>query len=349
MGQRVMLMFSTIHNFSKTNMSRVLFVITNLSAEKNLGDRLIHGILVDMLAPYGELTILFDPSCNDSRVSTWTFHIRLLKSALLRSTVQTHTYLVLPPGQGLRKSWTTVPKMLVWFSYLGLLKVAGIRVLRFGFGIPSSGTISRLCERLIAPLCQIYSVRDQDSLQRAWDWGIHNATWFPDLSWLSPEPKAANSRPFDERHTVVLCFRGSREGNAQDRTLASALQDCLGVLLAEAQSVGYSDFILVHHDDRDLRMTKTLADRYGSAFRLRVEEKTLQLDDISRIYGEAAIVLSNRLHALLLGLQWGSVGVAIVDPSAQPKIRDQFRELGMADLIVDIAESTVETSVIGAH
>jgi hypothetical protein len=112
-------MLFIIHNFSKPNMSRVLFVMKNLSAEANLGDCLINDILVDMLAPYGDLTILSDSSCNDFRVSTWTFHMRLLKSALLRSTVQTHAYLVLPPGQGLRKSWSTVPKMLVWYVYIG--------------------------------------------------------------------------------------------------------------------------------------------------------------------------------------------------------------------------------------
>lgn len=345
-GSRLMVRGSTISESAKTDMPRILFVMTNSAMETNLGDHLIHDTLLNLLAPYGELATLCDPSSNDSRAPIWTFHTRLLKSALLRSTKHTHVYLVLPPGQGLRKSWSTAPKVVVWLTYLGLLKVAGIHILRLGFGIPSSGAISRFCERLIAPLCQIYSVRDQDGLQRAKDWGIRHAVWFPDLSWLSPEAKADSFRPFAERHAVVLCFRGSREGNAPDRTLAAALQDRLGVLLAEAESVGYNNFILVHHDAQDRNMTKALADRYGSAFCMRVEENALQIDDISRIYGEAAIVLSNRLHALLLGLQWGGIGVAVVDAPGQPKIHDQFRELGMVDLIVDIAGPTVETGVI---
>ena len=66
----------------------------------------------------------------------------------------------------------------------------------------------------------------------------------------------------------------------------------------------------------------------------------------SPVYGRAALVISNRLHSLLLGLQWGAVPLAVIHASEPEKVRNQFLDLNLAEHIVDLAAPNLGQGIV---
>jgi polysaccharide pyruvyl transferase WcaK-like protein len=54
-------------------------------------------------------------------------------------------------------------------------------------------------------------------------------------------------------------------------------------------------------------------------------------------YGTSALVVSNRLHALLFGWACGAVPLAVVDGGHDAKIAGVFRQVGLEDLLLPVS------------
>jgi hypothetical protein len=132
-------------------------------------------------------------------------------------------------------------------------------------------------------------------------------------------------------------------GNPQ---LIAPIIRTLGRLLNEAAALGLGEFVLVQHDRQDDAVTTEIERTYAGTYRMRREAGILRLADIPRIYGGAALVLSNRLHCLLVGLQSGAVGLALIRVSEERKIQNQFLDVGLGDHIVDLDAADPEVGAV---
>jgi hypothetical protein len=253
--------------------------------------------------------------------------------------------LVLPPGESMGKSLSAVPRVTVHLAYLALMRALGVRIVSLGRGFSSRSLVNRLHELGISELAHCYSLRDAATISAARALGIRKAVWFPDLSWLTSTPQPQDVL-FTYRSSVVLCFRADMDHVAADERLAASILEKLGGLLEEATALGLQDFVLVQHDRHDGPLTTQVEARYGERYHLRREPGLLSLADVPRIYGNAALVLSNRLHSLLLGLQWGAVGMALVRVSEERKIRNQLLDIELGDIIVDLDAPRLDRGLI---
>jgi polysaccharide pyruvyl transferase WcaK-like protein len=114
----------------------------------------------------------------------------------------------------------------------------------------------------------------------------------------------------------------------------------------EAGALGLKECVLVSHDHSDQQMVTAIRERSRPGHRLRCLPQILTRADIPEVYGRAALVLSNRLHALLLGLQYGAVALALVRASSQPKITGQLADIGLGDHIIDTETSSPPPGIV---
>lgn len=335
-------------------MRDLAFLLANRGGILNLGDRLLQDVLRSVLQNQGASPLVqYDPAGADQNGRAarcrdlLSIHLTLLTVALRRLLGgNTRATVFLPPGQSLAKTLASLPRVTAQLVYLSLLKILGIRIVCLGRDFSARSVVNRLQEIALSRLADYYALRDQAALRRAHGIGVRNAVWFPDLSWLSSIPRAPARLPFSERSSVVLCFRDPSEFPGTDERYTASLLATILRLMDETHALGLEDFVFVCHDAADRLMMTAVQGRCRRRYRLRCERGLLSPADIPRTYGSAALVLTNRLHALLLGLQWGAVGLAPIHATAQEKIQGQLLDLGLGDLVLEVDASPPSPGIV---
>lgn len=85
---------------------------------------------------------------------------------------------------------------------------------------------------------------------------------------------------------------------------------------------------------RDAAFGRALAEAAGVPVATPLAPTAMRRPAMERLYRESAIVLGNRLHALLIAAANGAMPVALLDPGER-EIRGIFEDAGWADLITD--------------
>lgn len=321
---------------------RTIFVLANSESIRelgNLGDRLLHHALMRTLAPFGTLVVQ-----GELRESV---HRKLVTTALSQGRRLGHSVtLVLPPGQGIRKPAKAAAVLAGKLAYLGALRRLGVRILRIGCGLSPQGMVGSLYEAALARNAELYGLRDEAAVRRARLMGIENAEWFPDFSWLVDLYDDRGDRSFERRAAVVVCLRGATEGVRPDEGLACALLDRVSEVVDQARDVGLRDVLIARHAECDGWITERVTRRLERSHRVRRERHPLAIHDIPRVYGSAALVVSNRLHSLLFGVQHGAAALALIRPESQVKVRDQFRDLGLDHCVADVDMPRVQRAAV---
>jgi polysaccharide pyruvyl transferase WcaK-like protein len=319
----------------------LIVLLSSPGGTSNSGDVLVQRIAEECVRSYGRLYVQSQPGDptygRGKRYREFlSLHFALLK-AVSRGWLDQNVRatLILPPGQSVTKSLADGPRVAGRIAYLGVLRLLGVRIVLLGRSFSSTNVINWLQEIGLSHVAHQYTLRDAASIRRARSMGIRNAMWFPDWSWLAPVRQSTDV--FGARSSVVLSFRADATCLQWDNGLASAILEKVGGFLDEAQDVGVKDVVLVQHASEDEAITSQIERKYHGMYRFRREPGVLSLAKIPRVYGEAALVFSNRLHSLLLGLQWGAVPVAIVVASEPEKLRDQLEDINLAEHIVDLA------------
>lgn len=303
----------------------VALLLPNSGGIANLGDLLLHEVLVQLLRVRG-VRILNEDVHVRAVVSS---HGSLVAAACARRLGKpVSATLVYPVGQGLGKSLSKLPSVLALLAYVALLKLLGVRVVVLSRGVMCRSFVNSVQEYGLSHLADYYSLRDRDSIASIGTTAAGRVAWFPDLSWLSG--LVAPSHPC--RASMVLCFRTYNARRSEH--LLEAIFRSLDRILMEATKAGITDVVLVQHHPDDTRITDAIESRYGVPYQLRRLPGVLSLADIPGIYGHSALVVSNRLHSLLIGLQLGAQALAVI-PSEDTKIRNQFRDLGLATHIME--------------
>jgi polysaccharide pyruvyl transferase WcaK-like protein len=316
----------------------------------NLGDVLLQQILAGCLRSYGRLSVQSDPNAGIYGRAKRYRELLLMQLAVLKAVSRRYFHqdvcatVILPPGQSLTKSLAAAPRVAQQLAYLSLLRVLGIRIVSLGRDFSSTTGINWLQELWLSHIAHEYTLRDTAALLRAHAMGIRKAAWFPDLSWLAPLPPSTAA--FAGRSSVVLSFRAGTDRLRWDDRLASEILERLDEFLDEACALGLKKVILIQHSSQDQAITMQIERKYQGRRHIQREPGLLSLTDIPHVYGSAALVISNRLHSLLLGLQWGGVPLAVIRASEPEKVRNQFLDLNLAEHIVDLAAPNLGQGIV---
>ena len=299
--------------------SRNLYVLRYNNRNDNLGDQIIFRVLVDALKQHATLVMhgQIPPFVEGVRPVGGEWRSRISRAATRArggSIVQ-----VLAPGallwhrpdrprQITRNTWRR--RLAGWLRG---------RTIAIGRSVVV-GADHSWCEHV-----DWIGVRDDTSLRALHEAGFTQATYFPDLAFLmeSQRPHA------DGRNTVAFSFRSripeDHRSCEYERTVGNAFNAIIGSLSASdrAHAVGF------HQVHEDAESVARLCEEHG----LRRIAPMLTLPSHQPFYREQHIVVSNRLHCLLLGACHGAVPVALTT-EGHSKVVSLFRTVGWDSLIV---------------
>ena len=326
-----------------------LILVNLYSDDENLGDVLINRLLVLELRKYGAVvfpTKSLSTAARDRlgleeaqvwRIPDRRFKLLLAALLLLRGLAGRKTFRFLQPGHFYRtepqsfRRITYLKRLLPTLLYHGL----GLRNCRVGLSV---GPLSELEERIevaLRPYFHCYSARERYSLSYLRNLGIPGVSFCPDMAWLlTPDPVGTRARPL-----AVISFRqsllGSEDGayEASDGYLryilaiARHLENALGLGIAVAYQV-----------ERDEAFSHAIS-RFLSGNGVRIVEcRRIESEGEARaLYQKASVVVSNRLHALLLGFSAGAAPLAVVSRE-HSKIIGVLEEAGLRHAIVPFDE-----------
>ncbi|MFQ8432853.1 polysaccharide pyruvyl transferase family protein [Amaricoccus sp. W119] len=166
------------------------------------------------------------------------------------------------------------------------------------------------------------SVRDSRSRLLLAGAGV-GAPLVPDLAFLLPttEPKAGPRR--------LALFMPRRRATIPVDKVAGIVAHSADVL----RSRGLEPAI-AWQSGQDASFCRALARAAGLPVATPSERTVGRLPAMEKLYRESAIVLSNRLHALLIAAANGALPVALLEPE-ETRVRGIFEDAGWADLVTD--------------
>jgi polysaccharide pyruvyl transferase WcaK-like protein len=158
------------------------------------------------------------------------------------------------------------------------------------------------------------SVRDSNSLSVLRNAGVE-AIQIPDLAFLlTPVWKASNW------NRVIVSFRAQTEG--ERIAIFKSLPEILSGLGAGR------DVVATAQVRRDVELNKEIAEHFGLPFKSVLDPDEGRLQRAEELYRGCQLVISNRLHVLLLAGAQGAYPVPVLMPHEQ-KVRGVMQDAGI--------------------
>jgi glycosyltransferase involved in cell wall biosynthesis len=291
------------HDSTKKADARDRVVYYSINAQwDNLGDIEIRNTALEWIRKSGSRTVAFVGAMPEGYIDTFDidlsvewernsvrYQVRLWKSILTR-----RASIVFAPGpQVFGPRWRSMVKSMVNFANVTGVRLSGGKVLAVGRSLRGRGALAARLESAIVDTFQMFVVRDTRSAE-VLGRNLLNA---PDLAFEHTGVVA------HRRDLAVISLRG-------DRAIDSV---ALGLVVQQLAAQGLTP-VLVTQVRRDDDQHKLLAETLGIRALLwdghsHVEQMRL----VRETYAQAQVVVSNRLHALIFGMQSNAVPVAVLD------------------------------------
>jgi hypothetical protein len=232
--------------------------------------------------------------------------------------------------------------------FVNITKLTCFHVLKFFFrvhflqiGISSEwpkNLIQLTLFRVHAALAGLVGYRDTRSLSIGIRLCSNNAVFFPDLSFVLP---------LQGHLSIESTHCASSPISKVGISLSSSCRD---------KEHSISSYVISNHASRSfIAVAQVLADiDYNCYFssRLSIEfvnlyvtAPAISLASIAAFYNSLDLVLSDRLHVLLLAASCGTPVVPLVSPDMNHKIRSLFEDLGFADILCSCSPTDTKDSV----
>lgn len=318
----------------------------------NTGDVLINKVLVNILKPYGhffiddtskpewflnELGIEEDERFNKINPDTELYkHIAKECLKNLFSFGKKNCYLVFPPGHTSRKGKNNYLYGMHGIRHtakLMFLKGLGCKMIRFGFSIGPFDDYNTRGERYRSYCFKYYAVRDTVSLKLAKDNNFNNPKLSPDLAWAY-RPKN-DVRFAVKKKSVILSFRSNAFGKNHEEGYTAPIIDKLVQILSHNSFAGHEIVIcyqVITDRDASIEIYDALKPLFPDT---KFIDHKLELDEAADLYMESSVVLSNRLHVLLLAIQAGTLAFPLISFQDNVKITSIYGDNDLNDFILD--------------
>lgn len=248
------------------------------------------------------------------RTSTWL-------ASLLRDVAIGRAMLVYAPGpQGLEDTTKALVRGLGNTLLSLLCSSAGKGVLVIGRAYRGEGPLAGAMARLVVRRSRLAALRDNVSSSIV---GADNATVYPDLGIL-PEPGQDVRTGTTSRRILALSIRSDRElpSNLIPELVDYADQNQLRIV-----------FVTQVRRDEECHLSLSSKVPGSEVVRWAGSHKE-QLQRVLEVYRSASVVVSNRLHGLLLGWSQGAQPVPLVD-AHDSKLLPTLASIGAALNVAD--------------
>lgn len=271
----------------------------------NLGDIEIRNAALDWIRGTGSNVIAYSGSMPAAYVAAFDVDERVrfvtgavhYQALLWSHLVRRRASIVFAPGpQAFKPTLKAMGKSLINLLNVTAVRASGGAVLAAGRSLRGRGRLARRIEVAVVALFQLYVVRDTRSAAVLGQ-DLVNA---PDLAFAHDFGPTASS---GTRTDVVISLRGDRPIDV----------DGLHAVVDVFKSAGLQP-VFVTQVKRDDDQHRSLAATFGvSAVLWEDNTHTDQLERARNAYANAGAVLSNRLHALIFGIQHGAAPIAVLD------------------------------------
>lgn len=294
-------------------MRRTTFV-SLVAQSENLGDLVIRKNAVEAACAGGKVIALtsgmpdsylraYDlPSGSQVVSSPLRFQFLLLVETLRRRA----DLLIAPGPVTLTRKLSRLLKAAVVLGDSALIVTFGGRVLSLGRSYRGSSAVAVLLEKTQKAISTVYFVRDEKSREVIGE----SVEVRPDMAFMAPQIGA-----HFVRDTIAVSVR---DVNSKTINHLRELRD-----LAHDRGMNMVFVTQVKHDEdihsrlaSELGVTHLAWGRKGHAEQLR---------EVMELYCRSAAVVSNRLHALIFGVQAGSAAIA-VEPERHPKLQSTLAD-----------------------
>jgi len=219
---------------------------------------------------------------------------------------------------------------------LRLLHLTGVKVCHVGVSYERIGDKHKSLLRKRSSLLYKHFVRDRESEEYARKIGLKVDGLMTDLAFGAVDEQAVPAEP---RLKYAVSFRGDQSKDQHTGVIefVKHLHDTVDAQIP---------FKFVCQVERDGSLLKNLAEELKG----RDTELVSVYHDIDvcfNAYSDCKIIISNRLHALLIGMIAGCAPLAAVHPCYNQKIVGIFRDLGLENRVLDISGELVAESTAG--
>ncbi len=297
----------------------------------NAGDALINRELLRLLRGYGSLEVA-SAGAPDSFLEEILVQpeevvchskLRLMAKLILRAASSwrsSRQYLVLTPGDppGGIASGDLVRAVL--FPLLWLLRV---RIIKVGASVSRMDDRRLRLESWLSRFMHFYGIRDDGSVGRADRFGFSNHEYCPDLAFnLHMKEGGAGGR------STLISLREDNLNPTEVEQLHGRVRDLVFEL---ADGSADADIGFISQVTRDDEPMKRLSHAWRGS-----EEYAFAINSISGLesaYSGARLVISNRLHVILLAASCGAMPVCVPTGNKNRKITDLLSSVGLGSLI----------------
>ncbi|MFC4700664.1 polysaccharide pyruvyl transferase family protein [Glaciecola siphonariae] len=323
------------------------FFVRIITSFNNEGDLLINRALLQFVSSYGKVII-------DRRSSPDEFLEELTKDiencelsdtfykTLIKNTLSRHkTFLLTIPGhffgEGIKKAFS----IFVSACFFYLLKIGGVKILKFGGCLGPFDWPVKVAERFRASAFTFYGIRDSISIANLNK--SSKVERFPDLAFVSDDIKKISENKQSERNgNLVISFREQTNAMFNAQGYTEKITDKLAKLIEQKQA-NKLVFCYQVPSDRDFNH-RLFCEFKERGYNCEFINKKLRLNEALKLYANSSFVLSNRLHILVPSLCFGTAHLGIIDKKQHHKILGIYRDLNIDSLLVDIDdEITPET------
>lgn len=326
-------------------MKNILFFYKTTADFNNTGEVLIYKVLLDNLREYGNVIVDDSPRIqplflnrigihNDeklSRYSTLSFVKYIFLTGAKNIFKRKPIYFVTGVGDHVVKGNKDVVKNMMSLIFILVLRICGIKMLRIGMSMAFAGSKEKFSERLLSSVISNYYVRDRISLKQCIDAGV-KAKLAPDLSW-GYKVEGINVSNSGKKQ-MIFSFRDYIRKNENDG-YKKRLYTTIGNVVRHISKDPYVEVLFTYQCDYDHGVMEEIK-HYCKLDNVTVIEELITLQNANQYYGESSVIITNRLHVLLLGYKYGALTIGLTDVRKHSKIAGIFKDEGIENHLIDI-------------
>jgi hypothetical protein len=299
-------------------MARTVFMSV-AAAESNLGDIFIRRAACRLFMNSGFDMVLYTGRMSENYVDAFQLPARWITTSsplrfaglLFRTIIANRAVIAISPAPTLMRAGISLGGMKRFaVAVLGIVaRLTGNKVVVLGRAVRGSGSFELFSERLLARVSSAYLARDRGTAEII-GFGVEHA---PDLGFAgcaAQQPEVAGGSPDSQgiRNTIALSFRRMPD--------TTALSDFVAVF----KKRGFK-FLAVTQVREDDEVNARVADML-EIDKLPWHEGRSHFEQeraVSAVYACSVAVVSDRLHALIMGARYGAIPV-IADRRGEDKL-----------------------------
>lgn len=318
---------------------------------ENVGDALIHRELIRIANDHGPTfveisrcppqfrkTLDIDDLENVRTIDgRGAFYRQMVRSRLAGARL---IYL-LKPGAYLGPSGQSATRSTLLLGMLKAIRAFGCRLMHFGASYERLDQANSEFLARRSHLLDGHYVRDERSLAYARARGFSVDGVLPDLAFNLFDGDRTPPRPDSSGMHLAMSFRIGQYPD-QEAVLVAAIRQILTHAAASATGIASLRLVAqVSWDVAFLRQTEAMAaDEFGIA--AEFVDGSSDIATCEKAYDGCDLLVSNRLHALLIAASRGCPILACIDPASNTKIAGMFESAGWGDRLFHLSRDLGE-------